>query len=109
MFLKKNYYNFINIYFLILLIFALSNIYRFYITHDGFRFADWLINYQGGFVRRGLFGSLLIILSNLTSIKIEIFYLLIISLFYSIFFYLAFSLIKKKSNNLNLFFLFINN
>jgi hypothetical protein len=108
MFLKKNYYNFINIYFLILLIFALSNIYRFYITHDGFRFADWLINYQGGFVRRGLFGSLLISLSNLTSIKIEIFYLLLISLFYSIFFYLAFCLIKKKSNNLNLFFLILS-
>jgi len=50
MFVKK--YFFIKIYFFIISIFALSNILRFYKTHHGFRFADWLINYEAGFVRR---------------------------------------------------------
>jgi hypothetical protein len=93
--LSKNY-SFIKIYFFIISIFALSNIFRFYKTHDGFRFADWLINYQGGFVRRGFFGSLLINLSELTSLKIDVLYLIIISFFYLVFFYLVFNLIKKK-------------
>jgi hypothetical protein len=79
MFLKNYFY--IKIYFFIISLFALSNIFRFYKTHDGFRFADWLINYEAGFVRRGFFGSLLINLSNLTGAGIELLYLLLISFF----------------------------
>ena len=89
-------YFFIKIYFFIISVFALSNVFRFYKTHDGFRFADWLINYEAGFVRRGFFGSLFIKLSNLTGASIELLYLLLISFFYLIFFYLVFHLIKKK-------------
>jgi hypothetical protein len=106
MFLKNYFY--IKIYFFIISLFALSNIFRFYKTHDGFRFADWLINYEAGFVRRGFFGSLLINLSNLTGAGIELLYLLLISFFYLIFFYLVFHLIKKKIAKIDLLFLVLS-
>ena len=35
---------------------VLDTLHR-YRTRDGFAFGDWLINYQGGFVRRGLLGE----------------------------------------------------
>lgn len=103
----RNYY-LIRVYFLIISIFALSNIYRFYKSHDGFRFADWLINYEGGFVRRGLFGTLLINLSSLSSIRIDSIYLIIISFFYLFFFFLVFYLIKKNISKIDLFFLLLS-
>ena len=93
--LVKNFF-FIKLYFFIISVFALSNIFRFFKTHDGFRFADWLINYEAGFVRRGLFGLLLNNLSDLTGVRIELLYLLLISFFYLLFFYLTFCLIKKN-------------
>ena len=34
-------------------------------------FTDWLINYEGGFIRRGLMGQISYELSNLTSFKIK--------------------------------------
>ena len=37
--------------------------------YDGFVIGDWLINYQAGFVRRGLSGQLIISLSDLINIK----------------------------------------
>jgi hypothetical protein len=103
----KNFF-FIKIYFFIISVFALSNVFRFYKTHDGFRFADWLINYEAGFIRRGFFGSLFIKLSNLSGVSIELLYLLLISFFYLIFFYLVFHLIKKKIVKTDLFFLILS-
>jgi hypothetical protein len=105
--LSKNHL-FIKIYFIIISCFAVSNIFRFYKTHDGFRFADWLINYEAGFIRRGFFGSLLINLSDLTGASIQLLYLLIISFFYLIFFYLVFHLIKAKIAKTDLLFLILS-
>jgi len=33
--------------------------------NQGFEVGEWLINYQGGFVRRGIFGEILLHLLNL--------------------------------------------
>lgn len=37
--------------------------------HDSFQLTDWLINYAGGFVRRGLPGSLIGVVANATGIQ----------------------------------------
>jgi hypothetical protein len=106
--IKNKSFFFTKIYFLIIFFFSLSNVFRFYKNHEGFRFGDWLINYEGGFVRRGFFGSFLIQLSNITQVNIDTLYLLIISFFYSIFLYLFFILVKKKINNINYLFLLLS-
>ena len=35
-------------------IFQISKFYTFYEEYSDWQYADWLINYQGGFIRRGL-------------------------------------------------------
>ena len=40
-------------------IFQISKFYTFYEDYSDWQYADWLINYQGGFVRRGLIGEIL--------------------------------------------------
>ena len=41
------------------LIFQVSKFYSFYSEYSAWQYIDWAINYQGGFVRRGLIGEFL--------------------------------------------------
>ena len=75
---------------------------RIIFRHNPYITADWLINYQGGFVRRGFLGEIFFQLSYYT--KIDILYLLF---FFNIiviilFFYLIYNIIKSSLYN-NLF------
>jgi len=56
------------------------------------QYSDWLINYQGGFIRRGLIGEILFQLHKTTSISLDslVFYLVI-----SLYFFLSYFLIKS--------------
>ena len=73
-------------------IFQISKFYTFYEDYSDWQYADWLINYQGGFVRRGLLGNIIFKLNYYTGvnhIKIIICiylsaYFLFIILFYKI-------------------------
>lgn len=68
-----------------------------YITHDIWMIGDWLINYQGGFVRRGLAGELILQLAKATEINPGIIvYSLQLSL-YATFFLLSYVLLKKQN------------
>ena len=44
--------------------------YRFFQRFNPYIAADWLINYQGGFTRRGFFGEIALHLSNLLNINV---------------------------------------
>ncbi len=60
-------------------------------------FTEWLINYQGGFVRRGLLGELIFYISSISKIEIKFLILFFQLFFYSIYFifyYLLFSKIR---------------
>tara|TARA_B110000027_G_scaffold116415_1_gene127131 strand:+ start:542 stop:1711 length:1170 start_codon:yes stop_codon:yes gene_type:complete len=62
-------------------------------------FTDWLINYEGGFVRRGLLGQIIFEISKLTNIEIKsitLFFQISIYLAYFFLFYLLLS--KRKIN-----------
>ena len=52
--------------------------------YTGFAVGDWLINYAGGFVRRGLSGSLLIPLAHMFGIRPEISVMLVKIFLYSV-------------------------
>ena len=60
-------------------------------------FTDWLINYEGGFIRRGLMGQISYELSNLTGLKIKniiLFFQIGAYLIYILIFIYLFSKIK---------------
>ena len=62
--------NMITIYFFILII--ISTVYNLLINRNYYNvwtIGEWLINYQGGFVRRGLFGSIIYKISYLININ----------------------------------------
>ena len=61
------------------------------------QYSDWLINYQGGFVRRGLIGEILYQIHSILSIRLDVIIFLSVSLFY-IFFYKNFLTIIKSLN-----------
>jgi len=57
------------ILFIVIIIKYIFTLYSAASSCDGWIVGDWLINYQEGFVRRGLSGSIMIGLSNLLGIK----------------------------------------
>ena len=66
-------------------------------TADTWRIGDWMINYQGGFVRRGFLGEILLHLSRLTKVN-DVVLIVILQLFlYLVFFISTFQLIKASS------------
>ena len=76
-------------------------------TPDTWRIGDWLINYQGGFVRRGLMGETLFHLSELTNGNIVVFIVVLQLFLYLVFFISTFQLLKSVSFSIvNLMFVF---
>ena len=47
------------------------------ISYSSFRISEWLINYEGGFVRRGLIGEVLYLAFNIHSYDVKLIILLI--------------------------------
>ena len=54
-------------------IFQILKFYTFYEEYSDWQYADWLINYQGGFTRRGLIGELLIQTHYFLSINLTLY------------------------------------
>ena len=62
------------------LIFEISRFYSFVNNQSSWQYVDWLINYEGGLVRRGLIGHILFEFHNLCQIHfLNIFLILILS------------------------------
>lgn len=90
--------------FLIYLIFIISlSIFYLYYKHDvgsDTSISEWLINYQGGFTRRGLGGEINIFFAELFSIPLRDTIFLLQSLGHSV--YLIFLFLYVRSLNLNI-------
>ncbi len=69
---------------------------------------DWLINYQGGFVRRGLFGEALLWLGNVLSIHPSYLVLGVYLLCYGMFFWFSYLLLIGQKNILPFVFLIVS-
>ena len=83
--------------FLISLLFISINFYEMVVERSYYEYSDWLINYQGGFTRRGLIGEFLYILYSITNIRLDLLlYTFVISL-YIIFFYFLFKILDKTN------------
>ena len=103
---------FLPIFFSLISIYAILNIFHSSISFD-WTFEDWLINYEGGFVRRGLSGEIISRISNFFvgeskqfyfGIQIHFAYFYILSILCLIFYVLLFKFLKKEKLNFqNLF------
>ena len=74
--------------FYFIIVFAATAIGAFngYSKNCSWRVGDWLINYQGGMVRRGLLGELIYNLANITHLNPGYYAIIFQLLFYAIFF-----------------------
>ena len=79
---------------------CLSYVIRFYNNNAHYEVQDWLINYQAGFVRRGLSGEFFLFLSNIFNVEVKLFYLIFVSAILIYFFYLIYNFIKDITFNL---------
>ena len=88
-------------------IIIIINFYYFVSEKSLNQYADWLINYQGGFVRRGLIGEFFFQIYKYFNIRIDVLIFLFVSLFYILFSFNFFKILKDiKLNFLNLLIIF---
>lgn len=99
---KFNYY--FKIYLILLLFYVTFFLFQKHDNNVEFTISDWLINYQGGFIRRGLLGELALQLSKFFPFTIREIIFLFQLLSYLFYFYLVFNFIKKLHKSLLLVF-----
>jgi hypothetical protein len=88
-------------FFFFIIVILIYTIYLNFYAHksDGYIIGDWLINFDGGFVRRGLGGYLIIIISELINIKPNLAVFSIQLIIYLSFIIILFKLLYKKILN----------
>ncbi len=100
--------NFIILFFLFLILNYLFFNYRILFRENGYILGDWLINYNGGFVRRGLIGHLFFNLSKELNISIINIIFFFSSSIYIATIFLFYKIVKDKLHfNIILIFLFL--
>ena len=85
----------LTIYFFAVICFIAVYSFIYIPDYETFQISDWMINYEGGFVRRGLIGQLLLWANHIHSFNIRYAILIIEAIFYILFFYLLFKVFKK--------------
>ncbi len=58
------------------------NFYEWVLEKSYYEYSDWLINYQGGFTRRGLFGEILYLIHKITFIRLDLLLFTLVILHY---------------------------
>ena len=103
--INKNFYNifnrknFIILFFVVLIINYIFFNQRVLFRENGYILGDWLINYNGGFVRRALLGHIFFQLSKFSKIPIIEIIFIFSSLIYSISIILFYKVVEKRLNN----------
>lgn len=71
--------------------------YRFFVRENGFILGDWLINYSGGFVRRGLLGEIIVNFVDFFSLNIINTTFILILVIFIFFIYYLIKLINRSN------------
>lgn len=101
---KKKYENIFSIYLIFLLLASIIFLYIKNQSSVDWNTSEWLINYEGGFTRRGLIGQIakILTLENYISLRQSI---LILQIFFvTIYYYLIFIFLKNLKKNILLVF-----
>ena len=99
---KKIFDNWPNYYLYYILMLVFFGVFALYYKHDvgnDSTISDWLINYSGGFVRRGLIGQLSIEFSNFLSFELRKTILIFQIFFFTTYYLLVFFLLRKTIKN----------
>lgn len=83
-------------YLIILLLFILIGGFHQIGFHEGFNIGDWLINYTGGFVRRGLIGEVLYGLSRFIGVNPAILLVFLQTFIFGVYFYFSYKILQSK-------------
>ena len=94
-YLKKNWSSYLQTYVVLLVFFGVFFLYSKHDVGNDSSLSDWLINYEGGFVRRGLIGELITNFSTILSLKLRDL-ILIFQLFFFTSYYFLISLFCKN-------------
>ena len=97
--MKKNINNYIFIYLSILFLFSIFFLYQKHHVANDSTISEWLINYEGGFTKRGLIGQISIYISDFFLIKLRdsIFFFQI--LLVGTYFFLVYNFLKNTLYN----------
>lgn len=87
--------NYLAIYLIILLLFSYFFLYIKHQVGNDSTVSEWLINYEGGFTKRGIIGQLIIEFSRVFNLDLRFSIFLMQSLTCTIYFILIFNLIKN--------------
>ena len=93
--MKKKVNNYLFIYLLILLIFSYFFLFTKHNVANDSTISEWLINYEGGFTKRGLIGQFAIELSRIFESNLRWIIFLLQSFTCTIYFFLLFVFLKK--------------
>ena len=96
---KLQFNTYLKIYLLILFFFAVFFFFQKYNNSVEWTISEWLINYQGGFTRRGLLGELIFQFSNIIGITIREGILTFQILTYIIYFFLIYYFLRNIDTN----------
>ena len=103
----KNRNFFLLIFFVLLSIFSIFRLIDNAMQLDSWQYGEWLINYQSGFVRRGLIGEFLYLLSKIFNSNLQVTFILFLSAIVFFYYYLNYQFIKNiKLNFINLLIIF---
>jgi len=95
--------NFLFILIVISFVFVSIKFYSFYNEYSEWQYSDWLINYQGGFVRRGLIGEIFFKFHKLSLVPLDfIIFIFVIFLYSSLSFFLIKSLKYFENSKINI-------
>ncbi len=101
---KLNFNFYFKTYLYILFFYAAFFLFQKYNNNVEWTISEWLINYQGGFTRRGLIGELVYQISNPAGLTIRETIFLFQLVTCGIYFFLIFNLLKKLNKHLILIF-----
>ena len=93
--IKKDWTNYFQIYVLILIFFGIFFLYSKHDVGNDSSLSDWLINYEGGFVRRGLIGEIITNFSTILSINLRDSILIFQIIFFLSYYFLIMFFCKK--------------
>ena len=103
---NKNIHIYLFFLFSVILFYLSIYILSFLKIVNFWSYSQSFMSYSEGFIKRGMFGSLILIFENNFNITPRIFFSSFYVLFYTLNIFLFFSLIRKYSQNLLLLFFF---
>ncbi len=98
-----NIHTLIKIFFFFIFLNYLYFSIRLSLRENSWIAGDWLMNYEGGILRRGLSGEIILLISNTLSINVIYLLIFIQTFLFFLFLFLFFKIISKKKNKFIIF------